>query len=200
MVVWLSLWVLYTGSAVDLQPQHWKHTHRHQNIHYDTGKRYNNYTEKEITELKQHHQVFVSDRVRPRVLSSSTNVAGASSSANPRQALLPEDQEFHPPPCCRIGQTQLSLLKEPPESFTIVDRRPLWKAKKKKQHKPEGHVLICSSRSSKSCKNSIKRIEPGHKVKVTGRSSDKRHKKEAASVFKWNRKRSTAGAAPVISS
>lgn len=54
MVVWLSLWVLYTGSAVDLQPQHWKHTHRHQNIHYDTVERYNNYTEKEITVLKQH--------------------------------------------------------------------------------------------------------------------------------------------------
>lgn len=91
------------------------------------------------------------------------------------------------PPAVGPGQTQLSLLKEPPESFTIVDRRPLWKTKKKKQHNPEGHVLICSSRSSKSCKNSIKRIEPGHKVKVTGRSSNKWPKKKPkknASVFK----------------
>lgn len=102
MVVWLSLWVLYTGSAVDLQPQHWKHTHRHQNIHYDTVKRYNNYTEKEITELKQHRQVFVSDRVLPRVLSSSTNMAGTSSSVN--QALPPQDQEFHQLPAVGLGR------------------------------------------------------------------------------------------------
>ena len=30
-----------------------------ENIHYDTVKRYNNYTGKEITELSQHHNVFI---------------------------------------------------------------------------------------------------------------------------------------------
>lgn len=46
VIVWLSVWVPYIGSAVNRQPQHWKHIHRHQKYTLWYCQKYNNYTEK----------------------------------------------------------------------------------------------------------------------------------------------------------
>lgn len=110
------------------------------NIHYDTVKRYNNYTGKEITELKQHHYVFVYLFVCPRSSSSLvlsqmcwarrvlwTPMGGAPGwESRVPPALLLLDGPVH-------GRGS-PLLKEPPKSFAVVDRRPLWETK------CEGHI------------------------------------------------------------
>lgn len=71
------------------------------NIHYDTVKRYNNYTEKEITELKQHHYVIFYLFVCPRfLLSSSPNVSGVMGSVNPWSA---PGRESRVPPALLTG-------------------------------------------------------------------------------------------------
>lgn len=106
------------------------------NIHYDTVKRYNNYTEKEITELKQHHYVFhfifLSVHFSSLVLHKCV---GACWVLWTRQVLLAESQQSHLPSCCWMGRPCLARLKEPPESFAVVDRRPL------RETESEGHVI-----------------------------------------------------------
>lgn len=59
VLVMIVYWVLYIRLTVNFTAKrHWNTFIYTENRHYDTVKRYNNYTGKEITELNQHHNVY----------------------------------------------------------------------------------------------------------------------------------------------